>query len=173
VQNRFSAPVGLLALLLACSAPQGGGGAAATGSAEDEQAVRAIAGKYAAAYSARDTAMFGAIVADDYQAVDPTGKMIQGRAGAVAAAAQEFAMVPAGMTMSMTATTDFVRWIDANHAVAGGTFSMSPVMPGMPSKGSWLATAAKQGSEWKVTSAMGAPDMTGMMPPPPAPAAKP
>ena len=172
MRNRFSAPVGLLALLFACSAPQGGGGGA-TGSAEDEQAVRAIAGKYAAAYSARDTAMFGAIIADDYQAVDPTGKMIQGRAGAVAAAAEEFAMVPAGVTMSMSTTTDFVKWIDANHAVAGGTFSMSPAMPGVPSKGSWLAAAAKQGSEWKVTAAMGAPDLTGMMPPPPAPAAKP
>lgn len=140
-----------------------------TGTPEDEQAVRAIADKYAAAYTAKDTAAFGAITADDYQGVDPTGKMIQGRAGAVASAAQEFAMIPAGMSMSMTATTDFVKWMDATHAVAGGTWTVSPAMPGMPSKGSWLATAAKQGGEWKVTSALGAPDMTPMMPPPPAP----
>ena len=173
MRNRISAPVGLLALLLACSAPQGGGSAAATGTAEDEQAVRAIAGKYAAAMSAKDTAAFGAILADDYQVVEATGKMVQGRAGAVAMAAQEFAMMPAGMSMSMKTTTDFVRWIDATHAVAGGTWETSPAMPGMPSKGSWLANAEKKGNDWKVTSALGAPDMTPMMPPPaPAPAAK-
>lgn len=173
MRNRISAPVGLLALLLACSAPQGGGGAAATGTAADEQAVRSIADKYAAAMSAKDTAAFGAILADDYQVVEATGKMVQGRAGAVAMAAQEFAMMPAGMSMSMKTTTDFVKWIDANHAVAGGTWETSPAMPGQPSKGSWLANAAKQGNDWKVTSALGAPDMTPMMPPPaPAPAAK-
>lgn len=173
MRTRLSAPLGLLALLIACTAPQGGGGAAATGSPEDEQAVRGIAEKYAAAYTAKDTAAFGALVADDYQVVDPTGKLIQGRAGAVTAVAQEFAMIPAGVTMSMKATTSFVHWIDATHATAGGTFEMSPAMPGMPSKGSWLATAVKQGSDWKVTSAMGAPDMTGMMPPPPPPPTKP
>ena len=81
-------------------------------------------------------------------------------------------MMPAGMSMSMKTTTDFVKWIDATHAVAGGTWETSPAMPGMPSKGSWLATAAKQGSDWKVIAALGAPDMTPMMPPPPAPGAK-
>lgn len=173
MHTRLTVSFGMLAVLIGCSAPQGGGGgAAATGTAEDEAAVRAIAGKYAAAMSAKDTAAFGALVADDYQIVDPTGKMVQGRAGAVATAAQEFAMMPAGMSMSMKATTDFVRWIDANHAVAGGTWETSPAMPGQPTKGSWLATAEKKGSDWKVTAALGAPDMTPMMPPPP-PAAKP
>jgi hypothetical protein len=120
--------------------------------------------------STKDTAALGAITADDYQIVDPTGKMIQGRGAATAAAAQEFAMMPAGMSVSMKAGTSFVRWIDANHAVAGGTWEMSPAMPGMPAKGSWLATAAKQGGEWKMIAALGAPDMTPMMaPPPPAP----
>jgi hypothetical protein len=143
------------------------------GTAEDEQAVRSLADKYAAAYTAKDTAMLGATVADEYQSVDPTGKLIQGRSAAVAAAAQEFAMIPAGMSMSMTATTDFVKWMDATHAVAGGTWTVSPAMPGVPSKGSWMGAAVKQGSDWKMISALGAPDMTGMMPPPPAPAAKP
>ena len=143
------------------------------GTPEDEQAVRSLATKYAAAMSAKDTAALGAMVADDYQVVDPTGKMIQGRAGAVAAAAQEFAMMPAGMSMSMKATTDFVKWIDATHAVAGGTWETSPAMAGMPSKGSWLGTAVKQGNDWKMIAAMGAPDMTAMMPTSPAPAAKP
>jgi len=174
VRTRLTASFGMLALLIGCSAPQGGGGAtAATGSPEDEQAVRAIAGKYAAAMSAKDTAALGAIVADDYQVVEATGKMVQGRAGAVAAAAEEFAMMPPGMSMTMKTTTDFVKWIDANHAVAGGTWETSPAMPPMPSKGSWLATAEKKGSDWKVIAALGSPDMTGMMPPPPAPAAKP
>ncbi len=161
-----AAPFALLALLLACAPPEGGG----TGTAEDEQAIRSMSDRYAAAYSARDTAALGAMVADDYQAVDPTGRHIQGRDAATAAAAQELAMVPAGVSLSMKAGTTFVRWIDANHAVAGGTWEISPAMPGMPSKGSWVGTMVKQGGEWKMLSAMGAPDMTGMMPPPsPAP----
>lgn len=172
MRNRFYAPVGLLALLLACSAPQGGGGAAATGTPEDEQAVRSLAEKYAAANTAKDTVALGAIIADDYQTVEPTGKVIQGRAAAVASAAQEWAMMPANMSMTMKAGTSFVRWIDATHAVAGGTWESSPAMPGIPTRGSWLGTAAKQGNDWKMIAALGAPDMTPMMPPPPAPAAK-
>lgn len=170
MRTRLTVSFGLLAVLIGCSAPQGGGGAAATGTPEDEAAVRGIAGKYAMAMSSKDTAAFGAILADDYQVVEATGKLVQGKAGAVAAAAQEFAMMPAGMSMSMKTTTDFVKWIDATHAIAGGTWETSPAMPGMPSKGSWLANAEKKGTDWKVTSALGAPDTTPMMPPPPPPA---
>lgn len=133
---------------------------AATGSAADEQAIRDIAGKYADAYAKRDTAALGALVSDSYEAVEPTGQHTQGRAAFESLVAQEFAMMPAGMSMSMTATTTYVRWVNANTAVAGGTWETTPAMPGMPNKGSWMAVVAKQDDSWKMTSALGAPDMS-------------
>ncbi len=166
-----STPFALLVLALACTPKTGGGGAAATGTPEDEAAVRAIADKYAAAMSAKDTTRLAAITTSDWEVVDPTGRHQQGRGAATAAAAQDFAMMPAGMAMTMKATTTFVRWIDATHAVAGGTWE-TPGMPGMPGKGSWLGVATKEGNDWKMMSALGAPDMTPMTTAPP-PAKKP
>ena len=156
----------LLVLALACTPKSDGGGAAATGTPEDEQAIHALTDKYAAAFTARDTAALGAITASDFEVVDATGKHQQSRAEAIASAARDYAMMPANMPMTMKATTTFVRWIDATHAVAGGTWETTPAMAGMPSKGSWLAVDVKQGSEWKVVSALGAPDLTAMMPAP-------
>ncbi|MGQ0704436.1 MAG: SgcJ/EcaC family oxidoreductase [Gemmatimonadales bacterium] len=161
MRTRFFASLASLAVsaLAACAAPP-----AATGTAEDEAAIRAMADKYVAAYGAKDAAALGALVTDDYEDVDPTGKRTQGRAGFEEAVRQMFATMPAGMTMSMTATTDYIRWIDANHAVAGGTWQTSPAMPPMPSKGSWMAAMVKQGTEWKMMNSLGAADMSAMMP---------
>lgn len=75
--------------------------------------------------------------------------------------------MPAGMTMSMTATTTYVSWVDASHAVAGGTWETSPAMPPMPSKGSWMAVMVKQDGGWKMMSALGAADMSAMAVPEP------
>jgi uncharacterized protein (TIGR02246 family) len=173
VRSRSPAPLALVALLAVSACAGSGGAPAATGTPEDEQAIRGITTAYAAAYSAKDTAAFAALMVDDYHAVDPTGRHLTSKADAVAAAVAEFAMMPAGVSVSMSATTDFIKFIDANHAMAGGTWSISPSMPGMPSKGSWLAVAVKQGTEWKTMSAMGAPDLSGMMPPPPPPPTRP
>jgi len=165
---RLTSLLATLALAtLACSAPT----PAATGTAEDEQAIRAMADRYSAAYSARDTALLGAILADDYQDVDPTGAHRQGRNAFLTAAAAEFAMIPAGATFSMSAATNYIRWIDANNAVAGGTWGMSPAMPGMPSRGSWMVAVAKQDTTWKVVASLGSADITPLMPQ--APPAKP
>jgi len=172
VRTLRSMSFAVLVLALACTPKAGGGGAAATGTPEDEQAIRAIADKYAAAMSAKDTTALAAITTTDWELVDPTGRHQQGRGAATAAAAQDFAMMPAGMAMGMKASTTFVRWIDATHAVAGGTWEMAAAMPGMPGKGSWLGVATKEGTEWKMMSALGAPDMTPMMGAPP-PAKKP
>jgi uncharacterized protein (TIGR02246 family) len=160
VRNRLPMLLAALAVfaLPGCSAPA----PAATGSAGDEQAIREVAGKYAAAYAAKDTAALGALVADDYETVEATGDHTQGRAGFTAALAKEFAMMPAGMSMSMTAGTTFVRWVDANHAIAGGTWETTPAMAGMPSKGSWNSVMVKQGDSWKMMSALGAADMSAM-----------
>jgi len=135
---------------------------AATGSPADEQAIRDMANQYAAAYGKRDTTALGALVSDDYEAVEPTGQHTQGRAAFESTVGKEFAMMPAGMTMSMTAGTTYVRWVNANTAVAGGTWETTPAMPGMPNKGSWMAVVAKKDGSWKMMSALGAPDMSMM-----------
>ena len=165
MRTRLPALLAVLALLAlpACSAPA----PAATGTPEDEQAIRDMAGRYAAAYGARDTAALGALVTDDYQDVAPTGQHTQGRGAFVAGVAQEMASMPAGMTMSMTATTTYVSWVDASHAVAGGTWETSPAMPPMPSRGSWMAVMVKQDGGWKMMSALGAADMSAMAVPEP------
>lgn len=160
MRTRLSASLAFLALaVMACQAPA----PAATGSAEDEQAIRTMADKYSAAYSARDTAALAALVSEDYQDVDPTGRHTQGRAAFAAAVAQELAMMPANASVSMKAATTYVRWIDANHAVAGGTWEVSPAMPGAPSRGSWMGVMVKEDTTWRMMSALGSPDMTTMM----------
>ena len=162
MRTRFPALLTALALvaLAACTAKP-----AATGSADDEQAIRGLAGKYAAAYAAKDTAAAGALVTEDYQDVDPLGAHTQGRAAFQSKLAQEFAMM-GGAPMTMTAGTTYVRWIDANNAVAGGTWE-TPPMPGMPSKGSWMATVVKQANgTWQMSAALGAADVSGLMAPP-------
>jgi uncharacterized protein (TIGR02246 family) len=160
MRTRLPALLATLAVLTlpACtpSAP------AATGSAADEQAIRDLSGKYADAYSKRDTAALGALVTEDYQDVDPTGKHTQGHTAFQAAAAQEFAMMPAGVQMNMSATTVYVRWMDANTAVAGGTWEVSPAMAGMPSKGSWMGVVSRHDGGWQMQEALGAADMSGM-----------
>jgi len=160
----FPVPASLAALAFlittGCSAPAA---APATGTAEDEQAIRGLADKYAAAFTARDTAAFRTLVTSDYQDVDPTGKHTQGADAVVASVAAEMATMPAGMTVAMKTTTTYVTFIDATHAVAGGTFEVTPAMPGTNGKGAWMAVAAKEGSDWKMMSALGAGDMTPMM----------
>lgn len=155
----------LFAMMAVCALPacQPASSAGTTGSPADEQAIRDITNKYAAAFGQRDTTAMGALVSDDYEDVDPTGMHTKGKAGFQAALAKEFAMMPAGASMSMTATTDYVRWIDANHAAVGGTWQTSPAMPGMPSKGSFMAVVEKKDNSWKMTSALGAADVSAMM----------
>ena len=162
MRTRLSTLLAMLAVfaLQAC-APKA---PAATGSAADEQAIRDLAGKYAAAYGARDTAALGALVTDDYEDVAPTGDHTQGRAAFQANVAKELAMIPAGVQLSMNATTSYVRWVNANTAVAGGTWQVSPSMPGMPSKGSWMAVAVKRDTTWQMQAALGAADLSAMMP---------
>lgn len=165
MQSRYLVSLAAFAVLLlpACAKPAEGGGMAAAGSAADEQAVRDIATKYADAYSKHDTAALGAITADDYEEVDAMGTHTQGRAAAEANAAKDFASMPAGMSMPMTATTVYVRWIDATHAVAGGTWQMTGTMPGMPTRGAWMGVAVKKDSTWKMISTLGAADPMSMM----------
>lgn len=158
-----STPFVFLAVLALAACPPAAP-PAAMGTPEDETAIRAMADQYVAAYAAKDAAALAALVSEDYEDVDPTGRRTQGRAAFQEAVQQMFSTMPAGMTMSMTATTDYIRWIDATHAVAGGTWQTSPAMPPMPSRGSWMTVVVKQGTEWKMMNSLGAADMSAMMP---------
>jgi uncharacterized protein (TIGR02246 family) len=149
---------GLAVLLLpACS----GSGAAntGTGTPADEQAIRALAPAYAAAFTKHDAKAMAAMSTEDYEDVDPMGVHTQGRAGIETNMTKGFATMPANM--AMTATTTFVKFLSPTTAVAGGMWQTTPAMPG--DKGSWMAVAVKKDSTWLMTSSLGAADMTSMM----------
>lgn len=140
---------------------------ATMGTAEDEAAIRAIATGYASAYSARDAAGLAALATEDYEAVSPEGTRISGRAAFQASLAEEMAMMPAELSITVSATTDFLRWIDATHAVAGGTWSSTGMPAGMgPERGSWMIVARKDADgTWRAMSGSSA----AYMPPPAMP----
>lgn len=147
----------LTALALAACAPPP---AATTGTAADEQAIHDVTTKYAAAFNNRDAKALAALVAEDYEDVDPTGKHTQGRSAVESGAAPMWAQLP--KDLKMTAGTTYVKWLDATHAIAGGTYQMAGTPAGMPNHGAWMAVAVKKDSTWLVASSIGAdapPDM--------------
>jgi uncharacterized protein (TIGR02246 family) len=144
--------------LPACAREQAG---AEQGSAADEQAIRALTDQYAAAWNSRDPAALSAILADDYEEVDPTGRHTVGRAAADSNTTEAMSSIPAGLQMS--ASTTFVKWLDEDAAIAGGTYQVTGGMPGMPTKGAWMVVAVKRDNAWKVLSSLGGGDITPMM----------
>ncbi len=142
---------------------------ATAGSAEDEAAIRAQVTAYANAYTARDAAAVAAIATEDYESVGPDGSRVSGRAAVQDMLAAEMAMMPADMPMTVTATTDYLRWLSADAAVAGGTWSSTGAPAGMgPDRGAWMSVFRRDSDgQWRMSHGMSAP----YMPPPPAPAA--
>ena len=137
---------------MACSPAPSGSASTATGTAADEAALRDIANKYAAAFNARDTKMMSAIMAADYQEVEPMGMHLVGRDSVIAMMASQWSQMPPAA--KMTATTSYVRFLSATSAVAGGTYSMAGAPPGMAGKGAWMASAVKQDSTWVIVSSL-------------------
>jgi uncharacterized protein (TIGR02246 family) len=140
---------GLAVLALAACAPPP---AAKTGSAADEQAIRDMGTKYAAAFNSRDAKAIAAMTAMDYENVDPMGKHTQGRAAVESGMTDMWKQMPPDL--KMTATTVFVKWIDADHAIAGGTYQMAGMPAGMPNHGAWMGVAVKQDSTWVMMSSL-------------------
>ncbi|MES2305149.1 MAG: SgcJ/EcaC family oxidoreductase [Gemmatimonadota bacterium] len=137
------------AVVAACSpAP------AAVGSAADETAIKALGAAYADLWNKHDAAGVAALVADDYHTIDATGADIQGRAAFQKAAADQFAMSPAGQTL--TINTGFITWINANAATAGGTWSAPGGPAGSPDKGAWSSTVIKSGGKWLIANSLSA-----------------
>lgn len=147
--------VGLTVAVVAagCAAPEP---MATEGTAEDEAAIRALATAYATAFNAHDAAGLAALVADDYETVAASGTHVMGPAGVEAleeADIQE--RMAMGVEITLSVEPVFVNWIDAGHALMGGTWSTTGVPEGMPNSGSFLvvAAAAEDGS-WKMISGL-------------------
>ena len=141
----------------ACAAPAPPP-AAATGTPADETAIRAMTDRYLAAFNAGDAATLAALVTEDFHCVEPDGTHISGRA----AFQQMFqadvaARQAAGLTLTLSATNDYVSWIDVNHAATGGTWTITGVPPGAPSNGSWMGVAARNAAgEWQFKASLAA-----------------
>lgn len=159
-----SSRIGVAALLLAAGCA-GMEAPATAGSAEDEAAIRAAVTAYASAYTARDAAALAAIATEDYESVGPDGARVDGRAGLQALVAAEMAMMPADLAITVTATTDYLRWLSADAAVAGGTWSSTGAPAGMgPERGAWMSVFRRDADgQWRMSHGMSAPYM-----PPPA-----
>mgnify|MGYP002622861520 CR=1 FL=1 len=150
-----------VAAAAACAATEGSSG---TGTAEDEAAIRAMADDWAAKYNARDAAGIAAMMSSDYHEVAATGEHLASPAEAQAILERDMAQMPAEGMVSVT--TDFVSFLDADDAMAGGTWSMTGMPEGGPTRGSWLVVFSKDSAGWKMRAGMGSTDMSFMMPPP-------
>lgn len=140
---------------------------AMSGTPEDEAAIRAQVTAYANAYTAKDAAALAAIATEDYESVGPDGTRMSGRAAVQEMVAAEMAMMPAELTITVTATTDYLRWLSADAAVAGGTWSSTGAPAGMgPERGAWMSVFRRDSDgQWRMSNGMSAP----YMPPPAAP----
>lgn len=147
-----------IALFTACAAPAG---EPATGTAEDEAALRALGDAYATAWNARDAAAIAAMIGSEYHEITPDGRHLTSAADAQANLTAELGQMPAGVTMTLT--TEFTRFIGANHAYSGGTWTTSGMPPGMPTRGSWLVVNVKDSTGWKMLSGLGSTDITPLM----------
>lgn len=156
-----SLPLFALAAALATAACSPSAAAPSTGTPADEAQVRTLATAWSTAFSTHDTKPVAAVLADDYQDVTPMGVHTQGAKAMLDGMTKGMAMMPPGVQMG--ATTTYVRFLSDKAAVAGGTYSMTGGMAGMPSKGAWMGVAVKQDSTWKMVASLGADDTSDMM----------
>ena len=130
---------GGLLLIAGCAAPP----PPTSGTPADEAAIRSMGNKYAEAWNKGDVATLASMVTDDYEAVDPDGAVVKGRVGAEArekaAAAQR-----AGANLKLSIDTVLLKWVGANAAAVGGTWSLAGAPPESgPTKGAWSTLVVK------------------------------
>ena len=140
----------VLALMSACAAP-----APATGTAADETAIRAIPGKYAAAFNKGDAAGLAALVTEDYHAVLADGTIVKGRA-AFEESEKAQATLRAGLPVTLNIQTTTVDWLSGNAAVAAGTWTLAGLPPGTgPEKGAWVGVMKKgDDGNWRLMTGL-------------------
>jgi len=145
--------------LAACSPPAAG---PTTGTPADEAQIKTIASAWATAFSTGDTKPVAAILADDYEDFTPNGVHNKGPKPVLDQMAKDMASMPKDMKMTMGATTEYIRFLSDKAAVAGGSYTMTGGMPGMPNKGAWMGVAVKKDSTWKMVSSLGSDDTSEM-----------
>jgi uncharacterized protein (TIGR02246 family) len=158
--------LGVLALVAASSCGTAPPPMPAQGTPDDEVTIRGLAGKYSAAFNANDAAAIGRMVSDDFERVAADGTHVRGRA-AFQHMEEKGARdrQAAGLKLTLDAPTNYVRWIDATHAVAGGTWTMTGGPPGAPAKGSWMSVVSKTADgQWLITNSL----VSDFVEPPPA-----
>jgi uncharacterized protein (TIGR02246 family) len=152
MRYRFAIPL-MLGFAVACA----GSESSETGTDDDEAAIRALNTAYGTHWTNADTAGMLGLMADDWEDVAPDGTHTTGKAAAAAMMSSEFAARPPGM--AMTANTSFVKFLDEDIAISGGTWTITGGPPGAPTSGSWNETLRKEDGTWKVVTALGAPNM--------------
>jgi uncharacterized protein (TIGR02246 family) len=154
-----------LGALAACAgAGAGAGGGMAEGTAADSAAIRGLAEHYAAAMNSGDASGMSSIIASDYVDVDPTGKVTRGHDAVMASMDSAMKAMPMPQGMTMSATTEYIRFMSPTSAVAGGTWTVSgSTQPGMPTRGAWMGAAVKNDTTWLLVASLGAADDSPMM----------
>ncbi len=153
-----------VAALVACApaAP------ATQGTPDDEVVLRGMAARYSASFNAGDAAALARMMTEDFESLGPDGVHTRGR---TAFQQMEEASLKdrqaAGLNLTLNATTGYVKWIDARHAVVGGTYSMTGLPPGAPDKGAWVVVARKEADgSWLTQNSL----VSEFVAPPPPPA---
>jgi uncharacterized protein (TIGR02246 family) len=144
---------------------------AAQGTAEDETVLRGLAEKYTSGFNAGDANALAQMVTEDFENITAEGTHTQGRAAFLAMEQEGIKQrTDAGMKLTLSTTTGYLNWIDANHAVIGGTYQMAGLPPGAPDKGAWIVVCEKSADgQWLMQNSLVA---EAPLPPPPAPPAK-
>jgi uncharacterized protein (TIGR02246 family) len=141
----------------------------AQGTAEDEAALRALGEKYAAAFNAGDANALSQLVTEDFEAIGADGTHTQGRTQFLAMEQEGIKQrTDAGLSLTLSTTTGYVDWIDANHAVVGGTYTIGGVPAGAPGNGAWIVVCEKAADgQWLMANSLVA-EAPPQPPPPPA-----
>lgn len=165
----------LLAVIALCgaaacapAAPPAPPPVAMQGTADDEAALRGLAGKYTTSFNANDAAALAALVSEDFENISADGTHTKGRAAfrqREETGIKERAA--AKMTLTLSTTTGYLNWIDAKNAVIGGTWTMAGLPAGAPDKGAWIVVCAKSDDgQWLMRNSLVA--EAPIPPPPPA-----
>jgi uncharacterized protein (TIGR02246 family) len=136
------------------------------GTSDDEVAMRGMAAKYAAAFNAADAAALAQMVSDDFEALGADGVHVKGRRAFQAEQEKQFKdRLALGLKLTLDAKAVYLTWIDVNHAVVGGSYTMAGLPAGAPDKGSWIVVN-KRGADgkWVMTNSL----VSEFVAPPPA-----
>ena len=145
----------------------------AQGTPDDEVVIRGLGSKYAASFTAGDAAALAQMVTEDFENISADGVHTTGRAAFQKMEEDGIkGRKDAGLNLTLSASTGYVKWINATYAVGGGTYAMAGLPPGAPDKGAWIVVFKKSADgKWLMANSLVA-EYLAPPPPPPSPDAK-